>query len=111
MRTSSNFCGMVVFRPESPDETSSNGTRALDRLLSCSTLCTLATRQPDASTTREVRLCAAVSALARWMPAAPSVYHRRVDEVTESDVTAFILAGGKSLRMGQDKAFVELGGP
>jgi molybdopterin-guanine dinucleotide biosynthesis protein A len=39
-----------------------------------------------------------------------SVYHRRVDEVTESDVTAFILAGGKSLRMGRDKAFVELGG-
>jgi molybdopterin-guanine dinucleotide biosynthesis protein A len=28
----------------------------------------------------------------------------------ESDVTAFILAGGKSLRMGRDKAFVELGG-
>jgi molybdopterin-guanine dinucleotide biosynthesis protein A len=38
------------------------------------------------------------------------VYHRRVDEVMESDVTAFILAGGKSLRMGRDKAFVELGG-
>jgi molybdopterin-guanine dinucleotide biosynthesis protein A len=38
------------------------------------------------------------------------VYHRRVDEVVESDVTAFILAGGKSLRMGRDKAFVELGG-
>jgi molybdopterin-guanine dinucleotide biosynthesis protein A len=33
-----------------------------------------------------------------------------MDEVTESDVTAFILAGGKSLRMGRDKAFVELGG-
>src|SRR4029077_14438221 len=33
-----------------------------------------------------------------------------MDEVTESDVTVFILAGGKSLRMGRDKAFVELGG-
>jgi molybdopterin-guanine dinucleotide biosynthesis protein A len=33
------------------------------------------------------------------------VYDRRVEEVT-----AFVLAGGKSTRMGRDKAFVELGG-
>jgi molybdenum cofactor guanylyltransferase len=33
-----------------------------------------------------------------------------VDEATKSGITAFILAGGKSLRMGRDKAFVELGG-
>ena len=33
------------------------------------------------------------------------VYHRRVD-----DVTAYVLAGGKSTRMGRDKAFLELGG-
>ncbi len=33
------------------------------------------------------------------------VYHRRVD-----DVSAFVLAGGKSARMGQDKAFLELAG-
>jgi len=33
------------------------------------------------------------------------VYHQRV-----RDLTAFILAGGRSSRMGKDKAFIELGG-
>jgi molybdopterin-guanine dinucleotide biosynthesis protein A len=37
-----------------------------------------------------------------------SVYHRPMDG--SLDVTAFILAGGKSTRMGADKAFVEYGG-
>src|ERR1700674_299348 len=37
-----------------------------------------------------------------------SVYHRPMD--ASPDVTAFILAGGKSTRMGADKAFVEYEG-
>jgi molybdopterin-guanine dinucleotide biosynthesis protein A len=37
------------------------------------------------------------------------VYHRRMDGAS-SDVAAFILAGGKSTRMGTDKAFVVLEG-
>lgn len=39
---------------------------------------------------------------------ADSVYHRPMD--ASSDLTAFILAGGKSTRMGTDKAFVEFEG-
>ena len=38
-----------------------------------------------------------------------TVYDRRMDSAS-SDVTAFILAGGKSTRMGADKAFVMLDG-
>ena len=37
-----------------------------------------------------------------------SVYHRPMDG--SPDVTAFILAGGKSTRMGADKALVEYAG-
>ena len=39
----------------------------------------------------------------------PCVYHRSMDGASP-DVTAFILAGGKRMRMGTDKAFVTLDG-
>jgi molybdopterin-guanine dinucleotide biosynthesis protein A len=44
----------------------------------------------------------------RAIPAIDSVYHRPMDGAPE--VTAFVLAGGKSTRMGKDKAFVEFEG-
>ena len=42
------------------------------------------------------------------MPRGRKVYHRTMDG--SPDLTAFILAGGKSKRMGTDKALVEYGG-
>ena len=43
----------------------------------------------------------------RWRRIRAAMYHRRMANVA---VTAFILAGGKSTRMGTDKAFVTLDG-
>jgi molybdopterin-guanine dinucleotide biosynthesis protein A len=37
------------------------------------------------------------------------MYDQRVSDGTASDVTVFVLAGGKSSRMGRDKAFLQLG--
>jgi molybdopterin-guanine dinucleotide biosynthesis protein A len=41
-----------------------------------------------------------------------AVYHRRTlpDKLMKDDVTAFVLAGGQSSRMGREKAMLELGG-
>src|SRR5260370_4266898 len=44
------------------------------------------------------------------LPLGRGVYHRGMENASGLDVTAFILAGGKSTRMGTDKAFLEYQG-
>lgn len=39
-----------------------------------------------------------------------SVYDRGMERASEADLTAFVLAGGKSSRMGRDKAFIQFEG-
>ena len=43
-------------------------------------------------------------------PFCVGVYHRGMGVTGAGEVTAFILAGGKSTRMGADKAFIEFEG-
>src|SRR2546421_9488043 len=118
------FCGMMVTSGliALPDaDVSSRDARFLGRLLLCKVWCGeqhkvnggkgLGCDDRNREALR-ITVCAAWSEteakIVKAIPAIEAVYHRPMDGVPE--LTVFILAGGKSTRMGRDKAFVEFQG-
>jgi molybdenum cofactor guanylyltransferase len=104
-----NFCGMMVTSgaDASVARPSSLEGLTLGRLLSCNGECG---ECGEFEYFPRMRIEEPANACAVVCPAAEQdVYHRPMDGLA-ADVAAFVLAGGKSTRMGADKAFVMLDG-